>query len=188
MQPPIEQLVAPHISPEDIQQLAALSCEVFPAPTKTEKDTRLHLQNLLRDCGSGKDARRCYVIRIDGRIVASASITPRTIATSQRRIVVAGLCGVMCDVRQRGLGWGKAVVQKAFETVDAGEFEWTLFQTGEARGFYEKLGCCIVENRIVNSLNDEIPQANPLWEPWAMRYPCTNDWPDGTIDLLGAAY
>jgi hypothetical protein len=187
MQFQVEELDRARITLEYLRQLSALSCAVFPSPTKTEDSA---LENLQRAwCAESEDeARRCYIVREKGVIVTSASITPRWIGSSAGRIRVAGLCGVMCYAELRGRGYGKAVVLKAFENVDSGKFEFSLFQTGEARGFYEKLGCCVVRNRIVNSLNRDAPHDNPLWDPWPMRYPCAGDWPEGTIDLLGPAY
>jgi hypothetical protein len=72
--------------------------------------------------------------------------------------------------------------------VDAGHFDAALFQTKQnVRPFYEKLGCVLVQNRIVNSHGDD-PAANPFWDEVVMRYPSTATWPAGTIDLRGPGY
>lgn len=129
-----------------------------------------------------------HFVRREGRIVASANVVPRLVATVPGDFVVAGLCGVMSHPEVRGMGLGKAVVLSAFGRVDEGEFPCALFQTGAARAFYEKLGCRVVANPIINSFNTLDPGASPLWDAWPMRYPGHSAWPDGTIDLLGPAW
>jgi len=55
------------------------------------------------------------------------------------------------------------------------------------RPFYEKLGACLVTNRIFNSLGND-PEKNPFWDEIAMRYPAAKHWPAGQIDLRGPGY
>ena len=71
-----------------------------------------------------------------------------------------------------------------------------LFQTTPAvRRFHEKLGACVVENRIVNSFAARWGQRRgpdfaerPFRDGVVMRYPKSAHWPEGEIDLLGPGY
>ena len=83
----------------------------------------------------------------------------------------------------RGKGLGASIVKSAFARIDANQYHFCIFQMGVPR-FYEKLGCKVIENKIINSNNQEDPNANPFWEEYAMIYPATFLWSSGTIDLL----
>jgi GNAT superfamily N-acetyltransferase len=114
----------------------------------------------------------------------------REIGTSHDSLTVMALAGVACIESYRGNGFGKAVVEAAFDRVRDGAFEVSLFQTSTAvRPFYEKLGCSAVENPTVNSLNEADPEARPWWDPEVMIYPAgAAAWPEGPIDLRGPAW
>jgi predicted N-acetyltransferase YhbS len=131
---------------------------------------------------------RSVIIREGGRVIAHAAALPRTIGTSEGEMTVLALAQVCSDPELRGRKLGQAVVRAAFDLVDHGPYPHSLFQTSHhVRPFYEKLGACLVTNRIVNSLGDE-PQKNPFWDEVVMRYPAAKHWPGGEIDLLGAGY
>ena len=185
----VEVLIAPQISEADIHQLASLFCLVFP---DDERDERAFAQSMCRAwlsySGPPELGGRRFVLRDGGRIVANANLMPRPILTARGREVIAGLCAVMSHPDVRGRGFGKATVRAALDCVDADEFPFALFQTSDARGFYEKLGCQVVSNPIVNSLDIDNPKANPFWEPWVMCYTARRGLPDGEIDLLGRGY
>ena len=90
------------------------------------------------------------------------------------------LASVCSDPEMRGRGLGETVVRAAFDTVDHGPFAHSLFQTSfKVQPFYEKLGCCLVTNRIVNSLAED-PAKNPFWDEIVMRYPAPSPGPKAT--------
>ncbi len=121
-------------------------------------------------------------------VVAKSRIFPREVAVAGGRIVVMALAGVCVDPAVRGTGLGRAVVEAAFALVDGGVFLLALFEAPErVRPFYEKLGACAVENRIVNSLAED-PLQNPFRDEVVLRYPANAPWPEGEIDLLGPGY
>lgn len=137
---------------------------------------------------AGVHEPRAIVIVEGDAVVAHASVLPRTVGTERGDMTIAGLARVCTAAAARGRGLGEAVVRAALGLVDAGEFEFALFQTnGRVRGFYERLGCVPVENLIVNSLAED-PMAAVFWDEVAMRYPVHGDWPAGTIDLRGPGY
>jgi len=103
------------------------------------------------------------------------------------RIKVLALAGVCSDPGMRGYGFGDAVVRDAFSRVDDGGFALSLFQTG-VPCFYERLGAAKVENRFVNSLNREDPEADPWWDEFRMIYPGPALRREGLVDLLGPGY
>jgi predicted N-acetyltransferase YhbS len=131
---------------------------------------------------------RSLVIVEEGRVVAHAALLPRTVGTDHRDLYIGGLARVCTDAAMRGRGLGEQVVRAAFGLVDAGEFDYAVFQTNRSvQGFYEKLGAVLVDNRIINSLAAE-PTASPFWDEIVMRYPGDDRWPSGTIDLRGPGY
>ena len=131
--------------------------------------------------------RKYHVMERDGLVMAMAVSFARAILTPAGPMTILALASVCSDPACRNQGLGRAVVQPAFRRVDRGDFRLSLFQTGQsAKGFYEKLGARAVDNLIVNSLKD--PQARAFWDPVAMIYPTSANWPEGTIDLLGPGY
>lgn len=177
------------MSEADARAIAELLCAVWPKPGRTVDSRTAELLAQWRDY-DGPEAQhpRSVVVREAGRVTAHAGADPRTIGTSQGELTILALGKVCTDPAERGRKLGAAVVRGVFQLVDDGTFPWSLFQTCHfVRPFYEKLGCALVENRIVNSLADD-PTANPFWDDVVMRYPATEGWPAGQIDLGGPGY
>ena len=173
----------------EARPLAELICKVWPRPNKTVETRITELIEPWKDY-RGPDAQhpRSIVVREAGRVIAHAAADPRTIGTSQGELTIVALGKVCTDPAERGRKLGAAVVRGVFQLVDDGTFPWSLFQTcHNVRPFYEKLGCTLAKNPIVNSLADD-PTANPFWDEVAMRYPAGGDWPAGQIDLRGPGY
>ena len=81
------------------------------------------------------------------------------------------------------------MVKAAFERVDRRVFPFSLFQTGaHNRGFYEKLGSVLIDNKVVNSLAPDGPETPAFWDDLIVLYPVGPDWPLGEIDLRGPGY
>lgn len=130
-----------------------------------------------------------HTIRDGDAVIAHALTFLRTVRTGEGDRPVMALAMVAADPSRRGEGLGATIVRAAFERVDAGVFPCSLYQTShEVRPFYERLGACLVENRIVNSLDEADPTGNPFWDDVVMRYPASADWAEGIIDLRGAGY
>lgn len=185
----VEILDARVLTAADALAIGTLLATVWPKP---EKDAAYRAQQMI-EMGkdySGPEAQfpRSYVIREGGKVIANASILPRTIGTTAGDITIAGLARVCTEPKQRGNGLGERIVKAAFETVDSGAFPFSLFQTSpEVRPFYEKLGCCECDNTVINSLGDDL-HASPFWDRVIVRYPNQGDWPEGEIDLRGPGY
>jgi predicted N-acetyltransferase YhbS len=183
----IETLDRRKMTEADARAIAELLVKVFPQRTFEQR-----LEQLL---GQWRDYRgpedefpRSLIVRDGGRVIAHAAAWPRTIGTSDGEMTVLALAQVCTDPTRRGERLGQAVVRAAFDLVDHGPFPHSLFQTSQnVRPFYEKLGACLVTNRIVNSLADD-PQKNPFWDEVVMRYPAAKPWPSGEIDLRGPGY
>lgn len=185
----IEILDARTLSETDAQAIGALLATVWP---KLEKDATFRARQMIEmgEDYTGPEAQfpRALVIRERGKVIATASILPRTIGTTAGDITIAGLARVCTDPEQRGRGLGETIVKAAFEPVDSGAFPFSLFQTSpDVRPFYEKLGCCECDNTVINSLSDDL-HASPFWDRVIVRYPCAGDWPEGEIDLRGPGY
>ncbi|MBB6429384.1 GNAT family N-acetyltransferase [Algisphaera agarilytica] len=130
-----------------------------------------------------------YVIRgEDGALVANAAILTRTISTEQGELTVSGLLDVATCPSVRGQGLGAKIVQAAWASVDDGTHPLCLFETGEARPFYEKLGARVVDNPIIDSTHPTGSRDNPFEDTWVMIYPARASWPEGEIDLRGPGY
>lgn len=185
----VECLDARTLSEHDARSIAELVARIWPKPGRT---VEVRMEQLIangRDyVGADAQAPRNFVVRQDGHVVSHATYVTRTIGTSQGELTVAGLARVCSDPDIRGKGLGRLVVEPIFRLVDEGNFSFSVFQTSpEVRPFYERLGCSVVENRIVNSLGED-PQECPFWDNVVMRYPSGPTWPEGEIDLRGPGY
>jgi len=169
--------------------IADVLCRVWPKPGRTV-ETRVEKMKADWAAYNGPESQRprSIFIRDGERVVGHAGADARTVGTSKGEVTVLALARVCTDPAERGRNLGAAVVREAFKLVDQGIYEWSLFQTThKVRPFYEKLGACLVSNRIVNSLGDD-PTKNPFWDEIVMRYPSRAGWPDGDIDLRGPGY
>lgn len=128
-----------------------------------------------------------HLLYHDGGLAAIAQTSVRTIRPPKGDFNVLTLAGVVSDPSVRGRGFGKAVIFNAIARLDEESLTHCLFQTGDARGLYEKIGAVLVTNRFVNRTADD-PQANPWFDEWVMRYPPEAPWPEGLIDLNGSGY
>ncbi|MDC0936112.1 GNAT family N-acetyltransferase [Pirellulales bacterium] len=181
---PLQEMTA-----EQRRAIATLLCGVWPKPGRTV-ETRVAAMEAMAKAydGPAATAPRSFVILDDGTLAAHAEIHARTILTTDGERLIAALARVCTEPSMRGRGYGEVIVRAAFEPVDQGQFELSLFQTtDEVQPFYEHLGARPVQNRFVNSLADD-PEADPWWNPVKMIYPAATDWPEGTIDMQGRGY
>lgn len=123
---------------------------------------------------------------IHHELLGYAELFPRTIYCENGPLQVWGLASVCVAKSSQGSGIGKTLVKACFQEVDHRK-EVCLFQT-MVPGFYDKLGCRIIDNTIINHKNQETPDKNPFWDDFIMIYPASYDWPEGTIDLNGLGY
>lgn len=179
-----------HLREEEALAAGELLAAVFPKPDRGPVERAEQLKRMGQDYdGPAPRAPISFVVWSDGRAIAHAMTFARTIAVGGRELVVMALAMVASDPDRRGEGLGAAVTRAAFGRIDAGDLPSALFQTSHrVRPFYEQIGCRIVENRIVNSLSEGDPEANPFWDDVVMRYPASAPWPDGVIDLRGRGY
>ncbi len=185
----VETIPLRSISEAKALEIGELLARVWQKP---EKDARFRADQLL-DAGRFADPAAlvpptsCVVY--DGpRVVGHAMIQQRNVRIGGAPFAVVALSKVCSDPERRGQGIGPAAARAAFAPIDAGVISFALFQTSHAvRPFYERLGACLVEQRIYNSLAED-PAARPFWDEVVMRYPSTGDWPAGEIDLMGPGY
>ncbi|MCA9231528.1 MAG: GNAT family N-acetyltransferase [Planctomycetales bacterium] len=185
----VESLDIRNLSEAQAREIAELLVRVWPKSTKTIEIRQRQLLELgLGYEGLEERAPRSFYIREDGELIAHSAVISRSIRTASGELAIAGLTRVCTAPEQRGRGLGEIIVRPVFDLVDAGLFSFSLFQTTDnVRGFYEKLGACIVRNPIVNSLSNS-PGESPFWDPVIMRYPSGGSWPSGEIDLCGPGY
>ena len=188
----IETLLAGQVSDADLDRLTALFCAVYPDPARDlrafHEATRQRWQ---RYAGAEELRPRRFIVRdaSGDAVIAKASLLPRRIRTSRGEELIAGLGDVTTHPDHRNCSLGVAVVRAVFDLIDRGDYAFCLFQTANARLFYEKLGCHVVENRIVNSIDPTAPTANPFRDQWVMSYLAPGrTMPAGEIDLLGPGY
>jgi hypothetical protein len=169
--------------------IAELLCTVWPKPGRTV-ETRVEKMKVDWADYNGPEHQRprSIFIREGDRVIAHSGVDVRTIGTSQGDLTVLALARVCTDPNLRGKNLGAAVIRETFKLVDDSTFPWSLFQTShKVRPFYEKLGACAIDNRIVNSLGED-PMKNPFWDQVIMRYSSKPGWPEGDIDLRGPGY
>lgn len=185
----------------EMDAIVALKLRVFGEPDSAEEAKLLAEKNdadrawWVRGEGVNRkrfepDVARFHLLHHDGQLAAIAQSSVRTLHTEAGSFPVLTLAGVASDPSVRGAGLGKAIVLDAFARLDEERLTHCLFQTGQARGFYEKLGGTLVTNRFVDRTAQppNEPEANPWADDWVMRYPATASWPGGTIDLNGPGY
>ncbi len=128
-----------------------------------------------------------YVLTLeDDQLLAAGNSFAREITVGDVHYTALAMAGVAVAQPLRGNGLGKQVVGELLGRVDNGEYPFAIFQT-DVPGFYKKLNCRVLDNRIVNSLADD-PGARPFWSSHAICYPAATPLPGGTIDLLGPGY
>lgn len=128
-----------------------------------------------------------HLLYYKGGLAAVAQTSVRTVHAPKSDLDVLTLAGVFCAPPLRGRGLGKTVILDAFSRLKEEGLSHCLFQAGDSRGLYEKLGATVVHNRFVDRTAQD-PEANPWFEDWVMRYPAESPWPDGVIDLNGSGY
>ncbi len=191
MSPPIVDLDSRHLTPAHTHAIVSLTYRIWPSATRTLEDVVANYRRIQERVGiinplSHQPPLR-HILWEGDEVLAHASTFERVIATPNGPLPVMALGAVAVHPEHRGKGLGRAVVQRAFERVDRGEFPVSLFQTGVV-AFYEKLGAIPVANEVVNSLSPDGP-VTPAWgKPGIMIYPATYPWPEGTIDLRGEGY
>jgi len=182
----VETIYMGSLAPAEARALAELRCAICDTQD-VEARTARFLQP--PDYKGPADRRpRLLVIRRGQRVAAMAKVFPREIQTPAGRMTVLALAAVCSAPDLRGQGYGKAVIEAAFDLVRDGTFPLALFQTThKVRPLYEKLGARVVDNAFVNSLAHD-PAARAFWDEVVMIYPADAPWPDGPVDLLGAGW
>lgn len=125
----------------------------------------------------------------DGAIAALATTFEHQIlrADGTTRDILA-LGDVATHPDYRGRGHAAAAVRAAFEELSGSGRDVMLWQTGQAQGFYEKLGARVVPTEKIINSNSEDLEENPgrraFWDLVAMIYPAEAPWDDEeTVDL-----
>ncbi len=185
----IESLDLRTISDADALQIAELLVRIWPNSEKTVAVRQSQLLELgQKYAPDEKPAPQSFFIRESGQIIAHSAVLPRSIGSPTGDLKIAGLTRVGTSPEQRGRGLGQIIVRPVFDLVDRGDYQFSLFQTTQqVRPFYEKLGACVIDNPIVNSLGIE-HQESPFWDKVIMRYPSDQAWPQGEIDMRGPGY
>ncbi|QDV75197.1 hypothetical protein K2D_34620 [Planctomycetes bacterium K2D] len=178
------------ISEDEALAVGGLLAKVFPKPDKGPVERAAQLKRIGQEYdGPVECGPVSHIILQEDRVVAHAVTFGRTVGANAGELTVMALAYVATDPECRGQGLGAAVTHAAFARVDQGVFPFALFQTSfKVQPFYEQIGCKLVENRVYNSLNEEDPQANPFWDDVLMRYPASEGWPIGEIDLRGRGW
>lgn len=190
MPPPVKSRRLAEIREDEALAAGELLAAVFVRPDRGPVERAEQLKRIGREYdGPAAQGPVSHTVWDGDTVVAHALTFGRTVRTDAGELPVLALAMVAADPQRRGQGLGAAIVRAAFARIDSGEFPFSLFQTSHAvRPFYERHGCVVVENEIVNSLSETDPQANPFWDEIVMRYPAGGDWPAGTIDLYGRGY
>ena len=120
-------------------------------------------------------------------LVGHAEIFHRKIIINSKEIPILALAGVCVNPNFRGKNIGFEIVKKAFEYIDNGTYDLSVFQTNVPE-FYLKLNCKQINNRFINSKSDTNVNLNPWRDPYVMIYPNTYEIGNKVIDLNGECY
>lgn len=180
----LEVISAHSVTPEQARKIYTLTDSMWPAPQGSPP-----FEQRLEDFRARlKATGGTHATIWDGDILAAhARFFKHEILLATGPMVVGCLASVCTQPDYRHRGLGSIVVRAVFKAVDSGSPPVALFQTG-VPPFYEQLGARLVHNRFVNSLNQEDPEGNPWFEPYAMIYPASFDWPEGLVDLKGRGW
>src|SRR6476661_7756763 len=128
--PKIEVIDRRNISEADARAIAELVVSIWPKPERTVDNFTAEILAQWKDYRGPEGERpRSLLVREGDRVVAHASVYPRTIGTSKGDFTVLALARVCTDPIVRGRKLGEAVVRASFELVDRGSFPFALFQT-----------------------------------------------------------
>lgn len=120
-------------------------------------------------------------------LVGHAEVFQREIIINSKVIPILALAGVCVNPNSRGKKIGKEMVRIAFEFVDNGIFNLSIFQTNVPE-FYFNLNCKTINNKFINSKNKTNVLTNPWRDPYVMLYPRNYEIGDEIIDLNGECY
>lgn len=170
------------------RSIAQLACQSFTASRRTVEERVAGMEEMRGKTDLATRTGRRFVIWNGGQAIAHARVFVREIHADSGSLPVLALASVCSDPERRGQGLGAAVTRQAFDLV--GRPTWpsvSLFQTPVPE-FYARLGCRPVDNRFVNRLNRQDPEARPWRDEYVMIYPGEFAWPGGPIDLNGPDY
>ncbi len=123
----------------------------------------------------------------NNELVGHTEIFHREIIINSRVIPILALAGVCVSPVLRGKNIGFEMVRKAFEYVDNGTYNLSIFQTNVPE-FYLKLNCKLINNRFINSKSETNVNFNPWRDPNVMIYPNSYEIGKNIIDLNGECY
>jgi len=188
-----------HVPPFAFNDIQSLKTNSLGPPTNAEEareEAVVHARNEgwwvhgdWPDSDPSPEPRKVlyHLLYYQGGLAAVAQTSVRTVHTRRTDLALLTLAGVFTAPAVRGRGLGTAVILDAFSRLKEERLAHCLFQTGAARGLYEKLGATLVNNRFVDRTAQDT-EANPWFDDWVMRYPAKSPWPDGLIDLNGPGY
>lgn len=164
---------------KDVNDLTDLT---WPQTKPAEYTSESRIQDFIKR----NPNKTSHFIYENAELIGYAESFPREIYADQAKHTIMGLGAVCVHPSHKGKGLGAQLVQTAFQRVDNGEFKLSLFQTG-VPGFYHRLNCRTIENKIVNSQSGA-PGENPFWDPYVIIYPREFIGFQSEIDLLGPGY
>jgi GNAT superfamily N-acetyltransferase len=139
---------------------------------------------------AGQRNHRWHIGRVGGAVVATAKTCEVTVThtdTGEEEVMLA-LTGVAVDPRgSQGKGYGAAVVSAALKRSDDTGLT-LLFQTGDALGLYEKLGCVKVDHALaIDSTAGNPSKKRPFADYHMVVYP-PSAVPSAPIELHGSGW
>ncbi|MEM9252874.1 MAG: GNAT family N-acetyltransferase [Planctomycetota bacterium] len=158
-----------------------------PLPPEEVEATRARRNAMWTSGDGGAPHAMLHVLIDQDRPVATATTFVRSIVGEAGPLDVLALSGVAVAPDRQNSGFGQRVVRDAFLRLGELSLTVSLYQTGLARGFYEKLGARCVDNWFFDGTS-AAPKANPWSDRYVMIYPAGAAWPAGPIDLNGPKY
>lgn len=124
-----------------------------------------------------------FVLRDEGRIVASAGLLPAAVQVEERQFDVVGIGGVLVTHSRRGQGLFRRVMKPALQTAeDAGPEFALLFCLRKNAPLYAKLGFRTVADPVIST--GIVISLDTMWRPLRPHA----HWPAGAVTILGPMF
>lgn len=170
------------VEPSAMEEVNELTDLIWPQTKPNHYTSESRIQDFI----DRNPKKTCHFIYFDEELIGYAESFPRLVRVDRQEVTILGLGAVCVHPEFKRKGLGALLVRAAFERIDKQEFAVALFQTA-VPGFYEKLNCKIINNKIINSLGEN-PDSNPFWDPYVMIYPRQFIGFQTEIDLLGPGF
>jgi len=166
----------------EVKKILELLLLVWPPKNETP-----NIEKIIKGYKNENSFHKVLLYYNDRELIGHTEVFHHEIIYNSKVIPILALAGVCVNPNFRGKNIGLEMVKNAFEYIDNGTFDLSIFQTNVPE-FYLKLNCKLINNRFINSKSKTDVNLNPWRDPNVMIYPNTYEIGDNIIDLNGECY